>query len=216
MPPVSTIDSRHRNNPTLKARLTPPATQRHHTLPPAQTSSARTALQSFYCQLCSKGYSRMNDYEAHLGSYDHTHKQRLKDMKAMVRDPAAQTRARRAEAKADGLVSIRLGDGGGTDGTAGDAPGPARKGGFRKSGFKSAFGPADPTTGGIADGPGKTVGEPSPKKGQSSAPGMDAMPTEDAANDDHDSADDEDYEHYDPNFPTPSQDGMSPPTYRPA
>jgi hypothetical protein len=28
----------------------------------------------------------MNDYEAHLSSYDHSHKQRLKDMKAMVRD----------------------------------------------------------------------------------------------------------------------------------
>ncbi|RYC54464.1 hypothetical protein CHU98_g11745, partial [Xylaria longipes] len=60
---------------------------RHQTLPPAQTSSARAALQSFHCDLCSKGYSRMNDYEAHLSSYDHSHRQRMKDMKQMVKDP---------------------------------------------------------------------------------------------------------------------------------
>uniref|UniRef100_A0A0D2YH45 C2H2-type domain-containing protein n=1 Tax=Fusarium oxysporum (strain Fo5176) TaxID=660025 RepID=A0A0D2YH45_FUSOF len=81
---------------------------RHLTLPSAQTASAREAQKSFYCQLCSKGYSRMNDYEAHLSSYDHSHKQRLKDMKAMVRDPTAGSRARKAEAKADGLISIKL------------------------------------------------------------------------------------------------------------
>ena len=52
----------------------------------------------------------MNDYEAHLGSYDHSHRQRMKDMKQMVKDPTAGARARRAEAKADGLISIRLGD----------------------------------------------------------------------------------------------------------
>ncbi len=38
----------------------------------------------------------MNDYEAHLGSYDHSHKQRLKDMKAMVRDPNAAARCQAA------------------------------------------------------------------------------------------------------------------------
>uniref|UniRef100_A0A8H7NLI2 C2H2-type domain-containing protein n=1 Tax=Bionectria ochroleuca TaxID=29856 RepID=A0A8H7NLI2_BIOOC len=81
---------------------------RHHTLPAAQTSSAREAQKSFYCTLCSKGYSRMNDYEAHLSSYDHSHKQRLRDMKAMVRDPNASSRARKAEAKADGIVSIKM------------------------------------------------------------------------------------------------------------
>ncbi|KAJ4298383.1 hypothetical protein N0V88_003413 [Collariella sp. IMI 366227] len=82
---------------------------RHQTLPPAQTSSAREALQSFYCQLCQKGYSRMNDYEAHLSSYDHSHKQRLKDMKVMTRDPNAAARARRQEQKAEGVISIKLG-----------------------------------------------------------------------------------------------------------
>ncbi|TWU71351.1 hypothetical protein ED733_002913 [Metarhizium rileyi] len=114
---------------------------RHQTLPPAQTSSAREAQKSFYCNLCSKGYSRMNEYEAHLSSYDHSHKQRLKDMKAMVRDPNAGARARKAEAKADGLVSIKLQGQEGPSSSTGS--GGFRKGGFKKSGFKSAFAPAD-------------------------------------------------------------------------
>jgi len=53
---------------------------RYQTLPAAATSSAREARQAFHCSLCNKGYSRMNDYEAHLSSYDHSHKQRLRDM----------------------------------------------------------------------------------------------------------------------------------------
>ncbi|KAI1077832.1 hypothetical protein F5B20DRAFT_582939 [Whalleya microplaca] len=132
---------------------------RHQTLPPAQTSSARAAMQSFYCELCSKGYSRMNDYEAHLSSYDHSHRQRMRDMKQMVKDPTAGARARKAEAKADGLISIKLGDasgpgagagaGGNSGGAAGSGAGGGgggggglKKGGFKKSGFKSAFTPA--------------------------------------------------------------------------
>ncbi|KAI0171544.1 hypothetical protein BJ166DRAFT_224534 [Pestalotiopsis sp. NC0098] len=116
---------------------------RHQTLPSAQTASARAARQSFYCELCSKGYSRMNDYEAHLSSYDHSHRQRMKDMKQMVKDPTAAARARKAEQKSDGLISIKLGEGGGSGGgsTAGAASG-FKKGGFKKSGFKSAFAPA--------------------------------------------------------------------------
>ncbi|KAL0468853.1 hypothetical protein QR685DRAFT_317618 [Neurospora intermedia] len=113
---------------------------RHQTLPPAQTSSAREALQSFYCQLCQKGYSRMNDYEAHLSSYDHSHKQRLKDMKQMVRDPQAAARARRQEQKNEGVISIKLGEAAaGGAGAAGGGGGGFKKGGFKKSGFKSAF-----------------------------------------------------------------------------
>ncbi|RYP29723.1 hypothetical protein DL767_006598 [Monosporascus sp. MG133] len=126
------------------------------TLPPAQTSSARAAMQSFYCDLCSKGYSRMNDYEAHLSSYDHSHRQRMKDMKQMVKDPTAGARARKAEAKADGLISIKLAAAGainttgsttGASATAsgggggGGSGGGFKKGGFKKSGFKSAFAP---------------------------------------------------------------------------
>ncbi|KLU90615.1 hypothetical protein MAPG_10467 [Magnaporthiopsis poae ATCC 64411] len=110
---------------------------RHQTLPPAQTTSARAAMQSFYCQLCTKGYSRMNDYEAHLSSYDHSHKQRLKDMKAMVRDSGAAARARKAEAKADGaIVSVKIETEGGGGGAS--SGGAFKKSGFKKTGFKTA------------------------------------------------------------------------------
>ncbi|KAG6036744.1 hypothetical protein E4U41_005494 [Claviceps citrina] len=166
---------------------------RHHTLPPAQTSSAREAQKSFYCTLCSKGYSRMNDYEAHLSSYDHSHKQRLKDMKAMVRDPNAGARARKAEAKADGLVSIKLQ---GPEAAASSTAGAGfKKGGFKKSGFKSAFGAAAPD--GVADkvasssaGPVGTTGNGAVKAG---------LAKESLVESD---TDDEGYEMYDPRFPT--------------
>jgi hypothetical protein len=78
----------------------------------------------------------MNEYEAHLSSYDHSHKQRLKDMRQLTRDPMASEKARKAEAKANagsGLISIKIGD----------ASGGTKKGGFKKAGFKSAFAPAD-------------------------------------------------------------------------
>lgn len=40
---------------------------------PSQTESAREARKSFHCELCGKGYARMNEFEAHEGSYDHLH-----------------------------------------------------------------------------------------------------------------------------------------------
>ncbi|KAJ2892123.1 hypothetical protein MKZ38_010219 [Zalerion maritima] len=103
---------------------------RFQTLPPAQTSSAREAMQSFYCQLCSKGYSRMNDYEAHLSSYDHAHRQRLKDMKDMLKGDSSRTR--KAEARADGLISIKIGSDPASSSTSGSG---FKKGGFKKAGF---------------------------------------------------------------------------------
>jgi hypothetical protein len=83
----------------------------------------------------------MNDYEAHLSSYDHSHKQRLKDMKAMVRDPTAAARARRQEQKAEGVISIKLGEAAANAGAGASAGGGFKKGGFKKTGFKSAFVP---------------------------------------------------------------------------
>ncbi|KAK3991260.1 hypothetical protein QBC44DRAFT_55780 [Cladorrhinum sp. PSN332] len=155
---------------------------RHKTLPPAQTSSARKALQSFYCQLCQKGYSRMNDYEAHLGSYDHSHKQRLKDMKAMVKDPNAAARARRQEQKTEGVISIKLGE------AAGSATGGGgfKKGGFKKTGFKSAFAP---------------VGLDTKKDSKEEAPGRETgrAPKSQLVESD---TEDEGYQVYDPRKPT--------------
>ncbi|KAI0551765.1 hypothetical protein F4679DRAFT_537888 [Xylaria curta] len=174
---------------------------RHQTLPPAQTSSARAALQSFYCDLCSKGYSRMNDYEAHLSSYDHSHRQRMKDMKQMVKDPTAGARARRAEAKADGLISIKLGSAGGGDAnnnnsaSANDGKGAAfKKGGFKKSGFKSAFAPVGGAPA-AEDVEMKTEKAPViPGRGNSLATTGDLDVESDT--------DDEGYEVYNPRFPT--------------
>ncbi|KAF1735948.1 G patch domain-containing protein 8 [Beauveria bassiana] len=163
---------------------------RHQTLPPAATSSARDAQKSFYCALCAKGYTRMNDYEAHLGSYDHSHKQRLKDMKAMVRDPAAGARARKAEAKADGLISIKVPDGGGA--TASTAGGGFKKGGFKKSGFKSTMAP-------VTEGQGKpeTVAQPvRPEAVVTTATIKAPLGTGES------DTEDEGYEVYDPRYPT--------------
>lgn len=113
---------------------------RGFTNPAPKTDSAREAVKSFYCELCSKGYSRMNEYEAHLSSYDHSHKQRLKEMRQLTRDPMASEKARKAEAKANsgaGLISIKLGGDGGSN------SGGISKKGFKKSGFKSAFVPVN-------------------------------------------------------------------------
>src|ERR1700730_4930579 len=79
----------------------------------------------------------MNEYEAHLSSYDHSHKQRLKDMRQLTRDPLASEKARKAEAKANagsGLISIKIG---------GEGASAGKKPGFKKAGFKSAFAPAE-------------------------------------------------------------------------
>ncbi|KAK5626962.1 hypothetical protein RRF57_002677 [Xylaria bambusicola] len=173
---------------------------RHQTLPPAQTSSARAALQSFYCDLCSKGYSRMNDYEAHLGSYDHSHRQRMKDMKQMVKDPTAGARARRAEAKADGLISIKLGSGNGdANSNINDGKGAAtgfKKGGFKKSGFKSAFAPVSGSSAAGTEDPGADT-EKAP-----TIPGREDLSRTTIDLNVESDTDDEGYEVYDPRFPT--------------
>jgi hypothetical protein len=124
----------------------------------------------------------MNDYEAHLSSYDHSHKQRLKDMKAMVRDPNAGARARKAEAKADGLVSIKL-SGGETLG------GGFKKGGFKKSGFKAAFASVE----------GSSSKPTSGSKGPTAV--KEEAKTQLSAQSESDTGD-EGYEMYDPRFPT--------------
>lgn len=124
-------------------------------LPPARTEAARAARMSFHCDLCNKGYARLPEWEAHEASYDHQHTKRLKEMKQMQKDPAAAQRARKAERRADesgGMIRIKplkLGGGsGGAGGGAGAAASSATqagttgaaKPGFKKGGFKSAFG----------------------------------------------------------------------------
>jgi hypothetical protein len=133
----------------------------------------------------------MNDYESHLSSYDHSHKQRLKDMKAMVRDPNAGARARKAEAKADGIVSIKLA---GQDAAPSAGSGGFKKGGFKKSGFKSAFAPADaqaaPAASSAAAAHAATKPEPL------------AQPLGSKSLLEESDTEDDGYEAYDPRFPT--------------
>jgi len=142
----------------------------------------------------------MNDYEAHLSSYDHTHKQRLKDMKAMVKDPSAGARARKAEAKADGIISLKLT---GTE-TSNNSGGGFKKGGFKKSGFKSAFGsstaPANPASISApgSSGPASLVGRFSTEGGKEAA----TRETRDLDISADTDSEDEGYERYDPRHPT--------------
>ncbi|QDS75339.1 hypothetical protein FKW77_002052 [Venturia effusa] len=101
--------------------------KRTYTNPAPQTASALEAAKSFYCELCGKGYSRMPEYQAHQSSYDHQHKQRLKDMKEMSKDPNAAAKAKKAqeaEKKKAGIISIKI--------TGEDKP-------MKKSGFKKLF-----------------------------------------------------------------------------
>ncbi|QSS66905.1 hypothetical protein I7I51_03117 [Histoplasma capsulatum] len=110
-----------------------PPKQRSFTNPSPKTESARNALTSFTCTLCSKSYSRHPEYEAHIGSYDHQHRKRLRDLKQLSRDPQAAERARREERRRDeeaGIVRVEVG--GGTAKVGGG-------GGFKKGGFKSSF-----------------------------------------------------------------------------
>lgn len=129
----------------------------------------------------------MNEYEAHLSSYDHTHKQRLKDMKAMVKDPGAGARARRAEAKADGIVSIKIPDSEG----GGPVSSGFKKGGFKKSGFKSAFGAPE------REEP-RAASQARPSSEDTGAGGNAGQTRARGESD----SDDDDYERYNPRCPT--------------
>jgi hypothetical protein len=97
----------------------------------------------------------------------------------------ASTKARKAEAKANassGLISIKIGDTAGTGGGGG-----FKKGGFKKAGFKSAFAPPEPE-GRNDDGEEKRI-----EKDVKVLREGEEMESD---------TDEEDYEHYDPRFPT--------------
>ncbi|KAF1978522.1 hypothetical protein BU23DRAFT_595687 [Bimuria novae-zelandiae CBS 107.79] len=50
-------------------------------MPPRKNAPLPNAVNLFNCGICDKGYPRQIDYENHLRSYDHNHRQRLADMK---------------------------------------------------------------------------------------------------------------------------------------
>ena len=106
---------------------------RGFTNPAPKTESARSALKSFFCDLCGKGYSRQNEFQAHESSYDHQHKQRLKDLKAMNKSMETSTNKSRKDDKS-GVSVIKVAPIGLKN---------AGGGGFKKGGFKNAFGKND-------------------------------------------------------------------------
>ncbi|KAF2024169.1 hypothetical protein EK21DRAFT_79297 [Setomelanomma holmii] len=55
---------------------------------PPRNNPVPNAVRLFNCTICDKGYPRQVDYENHLRSYDHNHRQRLADMKKLTADNA--------------------------------------------------------------------------------------------------------------------------------
>ncbi|KAL5406228.1 hypothetical protein PMIN04_012102 [Paraphaeosphaeria minitans] len=51
---------------------------------PPRNAPLPNAVNLFNCAICDKGYPRQTDYENHLRSYDHNHRQRLADMKKLT------------------------------------------------------------------------------------------------------------------------------------
>lgn len=136
-------------------------------LPPAHTQSAREARFTFYCTLCSKGYQRIHEFEAHENSYDHQHKKRFQEMKAMQKPLYYSSKRSSAVGSADGssgsIIPIKLLGTGTGDASASAATAAAAAAGVvkkKKGGFKSAFGnagvvsvlPSEKTKGVVGDG----------------------------------------------------------------
>ncbi|XP_071336064.1 G patch domain-containing protein 8-like [Trachinotus anak] len=65
---------------------------------------------SFYCELCDKQYVRHQQYDNHINSYDHHHKQRLKELKQreFYRALACRRQRRRREERREERVLRRL------------------------------------------------------------------------------------------------------------
>nr|XP_020653702.1 G patch domain-containing protein 8 isoform X1 [Pogona vitticeps] len=54
---------------------------------------------NFYCELCDKQYQKHQEFDNHINSYDHAHKQRLKDLKQREFARNVSSRCRKDERK---------------------------------------------------------------------------------------------------------------------
>eukprot|EP00877_Chromochloris_zofingiensis_P011958 jgi/Chrzof1/7015/Cz02g07210.t1 len=54
-------------------------------------------LKTFYCQICNKQYINAMELDQHLSSYDHHHKKRMQETKAMAADRTREDRQRREQ-----------------------------------------------------------------------------------------------------------------------
>ncbi|XP_019715977.1 uncharacterized protein LOC109510239 isoform X2 [Hippocampus comes] len=66
------------------------------------------ASSSLYCELCDKQYVRQQQFDNHINSYDHHHKQRLKELKQREFHRAAACRRQREERRDERRLRKRL------------------------------------------------------------------------------------------------------------
>lgn len=139
----------------------------------------------------------MNEFEAHENSYDHQHKKRFQEMKAMQRKPVDPSRREREErASGVGIVIKPIS-------LAAAEAGEKKAGGFKKGGFKSAFG-EEPSAGvaGASGSAGNGAGGAGFKKIGAGAPEVGVKGVVEAEELESDTEDEEGYERYDPARPT--------------
>ncbi|CAB1457758.1 unnamed protein product [Pleuronectes platessa] len=77
---------------------------------PFALSLSEEADSNFYCELCDKQYVRHQQYDNHINSHDHHHKQRLKELKQreFYRALACRRKRRRREERREERVLRRL------------------------------------------------------------------------------------------------------------
>ncbi|KAK9369135.1 hypothetical protein V1509DRAFT_510633 [Lipomyces kononenkoae] len=153
--------------------------------PAPRTEAAKQALKNFYCDLCLKGYSRMDEYENHTNSYEHQHRKRFNELRQMQKDTSSIQQRREREAKESGMRAIAL-----DTVNIGTSSSTTKSAGFKTigGGFKRLGGDQRQEGSNItSDG---TVGM--------NTSGATTRPADVGS----DSESDGDYEHYDPRFPT--------------
>lgn len=117
---------------------------------PPRNNPVPNAMRLFNCTICDKGYPRQLDYENHLRSYDHNHRQRLADMKKLTASNDAESQ------KPKQGVELRALDSKGT--------GPLAGKGFTKIGGAGGLGKGFTKIGGGFKKVGTAVGKEGEKK----------------------------------------------------
>ena len=77
----------------------------------------KAILQTLFCDVCNKGYTKVREYENHLSSYDHHHTKRLYEMQIAARNKKAEhakqeggkTAAQRAKEELDAVMQQAAG-----------------------------------------------------------------------------------------------------------
>lgn len=104
---------------------------------PPRNNPLPAAVRLFNCSICDKGYPRQLDYENHLRSYDHNHRQRLADMKKLTasNDPESSKPKQGLDMRSINVeeASKKMGAGGRFT-KIGGAPGGIAGRGFKKVG----------------------------------------------------------------------------------